>query len=243
MAQLILQNSKLYIAGHDFSGDMNALSLDYGSDLQEDTAFGDDTHSRAGGLKTILAAHEGFVNLADDGIDETLFGLIGTADTPTMICPIAGAENERSYMFLANHSEYNPGGAVGEMFQFGVRAEATGDLIQSTVLHNASRTSTADGTGRNIGAVSASQFLYASIHVFAVSGTSPTLDVILESDAGDTWTGDESTRITFAEKSAISAEWATPVAGEITDAWWRIGWTIGGTDTPTFGFIVSMGIQ
>jgi len=212
--------------------------------LMDDTAFGDDTHSRAGGLKTVTAAHEGFVNLADDGIDETLFGLIGTADTPVMLSPTAAAENSRSFMFLANHSEYNPGATVGEMFSFGVRAEATSDLIQSTVLHNNSaRVSTADGTGRNLGAVTAAQKLYASIHVFAASGTSPTLDVILESDAGDTWTGAETTRITFAQKSAISAEWATPVAGAISDTWWRIGWTIGGTDTPTFGFIVSVGIQ
>jgi len=49
-------------------------------------------------------------------------------------------------------------------------------------------------------------------------------------------------RITFAQATAIGAQWATPVSGAITDDWWRLSYTIGGTN-PSFMVIVVVGIQ
>ena len=46
-------------------------------------------------------------------------------------------------------------------------------------------------------------------------------------------------QITFTASTAISAQWATPVAGSITDTWWRASW---GSVTGTFAFVVVVSI-
>ncbi len=79
------------------------------------------------------------------------------------------------------------------------------------------------------------------MHVVAASGTTPTLDMIVESDDNSGITSGV-TRITFTQEVAVGAQYATAVAGPITDDWWRVGWTIGGTG-PSFTVIVTVGIQ
>jgi len=87
-------------------------------------------------------------------------------------------------------------------------------------------------TNASIGAVSATQSVYSALHVTAASGT---LDVIVES-APSNWSS-ESTRITHTRFTAVGAEMLS-TAGAITDAYWRVKWTLSGS----FDFIVSLGI-
>ena len=42
--------------------------------------------------------------------------------------------------------------------------------------------------------------------------------------------------------TGIGYQSANPVAGPITDQYWRVSWTISGS-TPSFTFVVSLGIQ
>lgn len=75
--------------------------------------------------------------------------------------------------------------------------------------------------------------LRAQLRVTAASGTTPTLDVIIEDslDGGTTW----NTVGTFGQKTAVGREViniTTPFAHLL-----RISWTIGGT-TPSFTFAV-----
>jgi hypothetical protein len=50
------------------------------------------------------------------------------------------------------------------------------------------------------------------------------------------------TRVTFSQATGRTSQWATPVAGAITDDWWDISWTIGGTGGPDFTFVAVVGI-
>ena len=145
-------------------------------------------------------------------------------------------------MFPALLAEYSPGAAVGELFAFNISAGGCDLLARGTVLENAVKTATANGTARNLGAVGAAQKLYAGMHVLAVSGTNPTLDMIIQSDDAEGFLS-SANRITFAQKTAIGSQWATPVAGAITDTWWRCAYTIGGTDNPSFTVVVVLAIQ
>lgn len=74
------------------------------------------------------------------------------------------------------------------------------------------------------------------VHCTAASGTSPTLDVSLEQSAdGTSWaaiTGSAATQLTAA---------GNRTAGALATAnYVRAVWTIGGTDTPTFTFSISV---
>lgn len=242
MATQVLTNAKLLVNGFDFSGDMNALSLEYGAELQDNTTFGADTRSRKGGLKTVTLGGEGFWNAdGTDEPDDVLFGRVGQDTSVMTVAPNDGAAGSIAYIVNGIVGQYSHGGAIGDMHGFSVAAEAQSRLVQGTVLHNASQTTTGNGTAYQVGAVGASQSLHAAIHVLSVSGTSPTLNVIVQSDDGAGFLS-PTNRITFTQATAIGAQWATPVAGAITDTYWRVNYTIGGTGTPTFLFVVTIGI-
>lgn len=242
MAPRVLTDCKLWLDGFDLSGDMNALGLDYASETQDDTVFGDDTRSRLGGLKTFGFNHQGLWNGGDDEVDDVLFGDIGLVDVLMSAAPEIGAAGETAYFGRIGLAEYSPAGVIGEIFRFTVSGEASDTPVQGTIMLNGSAlTASGNGTARQLGAVAAGEKLYAGIHVLAASGTSPTLDVTVESDDNSGMTS-ATTRITFSQFTAIGSEWATPVDGAITDDWWRIDYTIGGT-SPSFDVIVLLGIQ
>lgn len=243
-----LKNSKLLVDGFDLSGKMNNISLGYASELQDDTVMGDTTRSRIGGLKTVALSAEGFVDhaVAPDDVDQVMYSRIGVADSVVTVVLEDDAEGNDAYTFQAVFADYTPGATVGDMMAFTVTAESSGGvdgLVKGTIMNSTARTTTADGAGIQVGAVLAAEFAYASMHVTAVSGTNPTLNVVIESDAGDTWSGAETSRFTFTEKDDVGSQWQTRVAGAITDSWWRATWAITGTDNPTFSFTVVLGIK
>jgi len=97
------------------------------------------------------------------------------------------------------------------------------------------------GVARNLGAVSATQKLYAILHVLDIpAGTLPTLDVLVNSAA--TQAGSMTTRLTFAQQIAQGGVYAVPVAGPFTDTWWAVGFTVGGTASPSFKVSASVAI-
>lgn len=83
----------------------------------------------------------------------------------------------------------------------------------------------------------AGKYLYAAMHVVAVSGTDPTLDMIIRSDEAVEMES-PSTRFTFAQKTAIGSQWMTPISADIIDTYFQASWTIGGTNNPTFTIAV-----
>ena len=93
------------------------------------------------------------------------------------------------------------------------------------------------GTGIQLGAVSATQSVHASLHALTVSGG--TLDVTVESDTASGFPS-TTTRITFAQITAVGSEFAS-AAGAITDEYWRVDFTVGGGGT--FDFVVCVGIK
>ena len=243
MSESVLTSALILLGEHDISGDMNQVSLDLSADTPENTRFNDDTHNfAAGGLQSFTAGGAGFWEGGDDAIDDAMFAAVGAASRPLTIAPTAGADGDLAYLMSAIAGSYQPGAQIGELLAFSFGAVAGADkLVRGTVMHNATRTATVNGTARQLGAVAAGQSLYAALHVIGpVSGTTPTLDVVVESDDNSGMTSATS-RINFAQATAINGQWQK-VAGAITDDWWRITATIGGT-TPSFPFVVVLGVR
>ena len=188
------------------------------------------------------AQFEGAVDLGTATVEGTNFGNVGTADTPVTIGLDSGADGEIGYTMKSLTRSFDWGEKIGALQKYSVALSASNErLVRGTIMHNATRTSTANGTARQLGAVAAGKSVYATLHVLdTVSGTNPTLDVVVASAATDSWPG--TSRITFSQKTAIGSQFATPVAGSITDTWWRVQWTITGSNTPTFPFVVIIGI-
>jgi len=242
MAIFVLTNAKVWLDAYDISGKLNELGLDYAAELPDSTVFSSGTtRSRTPGLKHVKATLKGFDDFADDNIDEQAHALLGVQNSVMSCSAEGGDEGETGFFFRAATGKLSRGGAIGDMFPFDAEAEGSDGmgLLRGTIMHNATRTTSASGTARQLGAVSATQKLYAALHVLSASA-GDTLDVIVESDNAEGFPS-TTTRITFTQVAAIGAQFATPVAGAITDDWWRIGWTVGGASI-SFQFVCIVAI-
>lgn len=243
MATHPLTDATIWMDGYDLSGVSNAVALQYGAEMLDDTVFGDDTRSRLAGLQTVVLEVEGFQDYADDGQDELTHARVGVANSIFTVSAEGGDDGETGFTFRADIGEYSRNNVLGEMAKFTISAEASDGvpgLVRGTILVQGTKTATGDGTGYQVGAIGATQVGYAALHVLSASA-GDTLDVVIESDATDAWVGAETTRFTFAQASAVGSEWMS-LAGAVTDAWWRATWTIAGTDE-SFKFAVVLGIK
>lgn len=243
------QGSKLYIAGRDMSADWTALAFTVGREAIENTRGGDTTRIVAPALWRASLEAEGALALGADSLEEELYAdVIDLSDTPIIVTPggsTAGADGGVAYGFEANVGDFSPlsGSRIGDRVEFSVSARCAGRPVRGTIMHsaNATRAATGNGTARQLGAVTAAQKLYACIQVISATGTNPTLDVVIASDNAEGFPSG-TTRATFTQKTAAGQyEWVE-VDGAITDDWWRVQATLGGTN-PVFGFVVLLAIH
>ena len=198
-----------------------------------------------GGIKGVSWSADIMQDFDENEVDE-LIGLDSAqfnASTPLSVLPAGTAYGDLGYTFRAISFNYAPVAAtVGDIAMANIGGAARqGPVVRGTILHppSTARTSTGDGTGAQIGALSASQSMYVAVHITAASGTSPTLDLELESDDNSGFSSATS-RITFTQATTTGWQWAK-VDGAITDDYWRITYTLGGT-SPSFEFAVIAGI-
>lgn len=236
----IIRDARVWFAGGEITGDLNAVALGRSKQLVEATTLGKTGIVRKAGLDSVAFQMEGYVGDAD----ALIAGTLGVTDIPVSIAPgvangiAPGAEGGLVYSFRAIEGEYTAGGRIGEMYRFsaGAQSSAGEPLVRGVILHNGTRTITATGTARGIAGVLATERVYAALHV--TSGSGGTLTVSIQSDAAEAF-GTPTTVLTFAPATGAGSQWLS-APGLIPDAWWRPSWTISGG---SFDFIVTLGIR
>lgn len=211
----------------------------------------DKTNMASGGYTELLGGNKsGSVDLvlmqdrADNGLDELAWSYLGVADVPKSIVTNS-ADGSTCYLMRGIVLGYDAiDGAAGELAMTRIAGRnSTGGVVRGQLIHpgSAARTSSGTGTGRQIGAVVAGKSLYAALHVLTSTGTTPSLTVKVQSDDNGSFTT-ATDRITFTAETDATAhyQWGS-VAGAITDDYWRITYTISGTN-PSFSFAVTAGI-
>ena len=243
MSEFVAQDCKLYVGGYNFSSSANTMSMEYTVEIKDATAFGDDTRVKAAGLLSMTGSIEGYFEAGVDKVDPVLYDSVGVIDTLFSMCPNTGADGEVCYSVNGVTGTYNPiGGTVGDMLKFTAAFEGSGgELVQGTVLKNGTVGTTGSGTAYQIGAILATEKAYAFLHVTAVSGSTPTIVVEIESDDNSGFVSAVSQH-TFTLANAIGSEVMVPLSGAITDDYWRAIWTVTG-GTPSFDIVVSFGIK
>lgn len=240
MSSLLFNDAKILIGGHDLSGQMSATALEYGADMLDETTFGATTRINKGGIKSVVGNHQGLWDSASTtAVDPVLFARVGTADVPVVVGPEGGAVNALAYLLQAIHAEYTVGGEQNGLLPFTVAFEGSGGqpTVRGRIMHNASATGNVTGTAIQLGAVSATQYVYGALHVFSGSGS---FDVKVQSASDQAFTTPND-RITFTNVvtgTAVASEWKR-TAGAVTDQWWRVV----ATNPATRNFAVAVGIQ
>lgn len=135
MATQVLTDAYVSWDGTDFSDHVRSVTLDYSAELQDDTAMGDDTRSRKGGLKDWSAQLEFFQDEAALQVAQTFFADVGT--TAVLLLRPAKA----SVVSATNPNYTGTGivesmplvsGAVGDMHMTTVQIQAAGTLSRAT---------------------------------------------------------------------------------------------------------------
>ncbi len=244
MGKFVLKDVKVLFDGRDLSGELSNVSLEYSAETPDKTAFGDGTRTRLPGILDIVATHNGWWDVvsATNDLDADLIAQIGAASALMTMSDSGGTLGDFAYSFPTQAAALTRGGSHGEIMAFSITVNTDGPLVRGIVMENSAFAATADGTDRQIGAVSATQSIYSTLHVVGVSGTNPTLNVTIESDATTDFSGSETVRMTHPQLVAVGSNQQI-LAGAVTDDWWRLVMTIGGTDTPTFTIFGSLAIQ
>jgi hypothetical protein len=154
-------------------------------------------------------------------VDAEALGQLGVERVIT--CGRKETEGEPCLMLQAGAFGYEAFGKYGELAPFALDASVTDSvgLVRgwlAKAMGDVSATG-ALGTAKQGGAVSATQYLYATLHLIGTAGT--TITVVVESDDNAGFTS-ATTRATFGPLTAVGGTWATRVAGAIADTYWRM---------------------
>jgi hypothetical protein len=243
MSALAFTDCKVYVQGYDLSGQLNQAALTDGVELLDATTFGATTRTNAAGLRMVNAAIKGlWDSSAETAPDPVLFSRVGTADIPVVMVPKGATVGNTAFLFRCAQAEYNIGGELGQLKPFDVKLLGSGGqpLVRGALAHAGSASGDVTGTAIQLGAVDDDplQHLYAVLHVFSGTGD---FTVKVQSDSASNF-ATPTDQITFTQvgtATPIASQWATRVAGPITDDWWRIV----ATNPNTRDFAVAFGIR
>ena len=134
MATLVYTNAFIQINAVDLSSHASEVSLNYASEMQDETAMGDSTRVRKGGLKDWAVDVTWHQDFAAGAVDATLFSLVGTTVCvemrPQNICSTA---INPIYSGSGVIESYNPmSGSVGALLDAPTTIQSAGNLSRAT---------------------------------------------------------------------------------------------------------------
>ncbi len=244
MAKSIFTGVRIFAGGADLTGAANKCELKAEAEEKDVTTFGSAGWNEAiGGLKSGEIQAEGYWEAGDDSkVDDSTWDSLGTS-VPFTIGPAnSAAVGDLAYFLKTLRKDYSFLGEVGDVAPWTASSVSNWPAVRGKFYHppGTARSSSGNGTATVLVAVPAGQRLYAALHVLSAAGTDPTLDVIVESDADNTMAS-ATTQLTFTQATGISSEILRTNGDAITDTWYRVSWTVGGT-SPSFTFVVALGV-
>lgn len=239
MSTLSLVDATTWIGGMDATGYLNSMSANISADELDTTVFGlGGYRRRIAGLKTVSAQYGGFWEAGTGTPDPEAFTNLGTADRVVTLAPTS-TEASVAYMYQGGAFTYTAFGQIGQATPFTLNHTSTNPVgvIRGQVTKAKANVSStgATGTAVNLGAVGASQYLYATFHVFS-AGT--TITATIESDDNGGFSS-ATTRITFGPITTTGGTWGTRVAGSLAETHYRLNVT---AITGTFSIAAAIGI-
>lgn len=232
-----------YVGQYAVSSRAKSATFGVDCDVLDTTAI-----STSGWTEVIAGKKSGQFSLelmsdfADAGLDETMFAALGTADV-TQSFSVGSTVGSPGYTFKSLSTQYVPiQGEPGALAMASLSGSSSGAIARGKMLAVDGTAITSSGTGAavQVGALTSTQVLYAGLHVTAASGTTPTLAVVIQSDT--VGFPSATSRITFSTATDTTNRYQlSSVAGAITDDYWRVSYTLGGT-SPSFQFAVVVGI-
>lgn len=242
------RDARLYLAQYDLTTNIQSVALAYGADALDATTLSSTTRTRAGGLKSVSLGYSGFwdATASSSGIDKVMNANLGVSGVPATVTPTKSSEGAIAYLFTSLHTEYQHGGAVGELKKISVKAEGDANLVRGQIMRNTTAESSGKtGTWFQLGGSTTKTAVNAALHIFSAPGTSSgqTLTISLQS-ANSSLGGGATSRIAFTASSAEGGQWGTPFTAGTTQDWWAAVAAVAATsEAGSYSYIVSAGLS
>ncbi|NJP75232.1 hypothetical protein [Streptomyces sp. C1-2] len=244
MPKTVLLGVRSFASGLDMTGVSNKMELSAEVEEKESTNYASQGYKEVlGGLSSAEISGEGQWEAGDPSkVDDAAWAQFGGTGPWSVSANNAAAVGGLCYFTKALRCDYKLFADVGEVAPWTSTAKSAWPLVRGQFAHppGTARTTTGTGTALNLGGVAARKRLYAALHVLSVAGTTPSLTARVESAADEAFTA-PTTRLTFTAATTPGGQILRTTGDAITDAWWRIAWTVTGT-TPSFLFAAALGI-
>lgn len=243
MAAYVLSNVQLLLGSSTAAGDISGYTgeFDIGIEaaMQPSDNYGAYGYQcRIPGLTKASGNIKGNADFASGAIYSFIKGANAGVQSGLAIIPngTAGVAGDACSFMRGRLSKASiANGAIGNTAKFDAQIDGDSAEIDGVIAATLASRGALTGTSVQLGAVSASQRLWAALYVTGAVGTN--LAVTIESDNA-TGFPSAATAITFSTVSAAGWQF-TSVAGPITDDWFRMKSTVGSS---TFTYAVVMGI-
>jgi hypothetical protein len=115
------RNAKIFVGGYNLSGDHNAITLAISAEMLDETAFGDSTRIRKGGLIVVDVSGSGHWDGAPAHVGAAAFGLVGVDDQVVTIFAdglTEGTATDLGFSTKGVLSKYDLKGDPGSLLAF-----------------------------------------------------------------------------------------------------------------------------
>ena len=238
MASFVATASQVFAGAVDLTG--RTRTIGFGPVTR---AMQDATTMADGGYTVVvpgLISGSVDLGLLDDfaaGNVDDVFGLAGLGSQfPVSLAPNPTGTltaGDPAWFTRAVQGSADKGGTKGEMAGTSITFGTDTAVVQGYVAHPlAARTSTGTGTAVALGGPTASQSLYAALHVTAYSGLTNVVFKI-QSDDNSNFTS-ATDRITFTTVTGTTSEWKAVAGSFSSETHHRATWTVTGTGSVSF---------
>ena len=241
MAEFHAKSAAVLVDEFDFSGVLSSARIAVNNPTPSATAFADTDQVFVEGKPSFGIDHNGMFNTAGDDFDGEMFIDLTAAGRQVGVYPEGfGSAGNLGYEGKTNALSQDRQSRVSEVLLLNVGWKGDEPIVTTQVLYrNAALIATATATSIAVGGLGANQQMTCVLRAIAApGGSTPTLDVVLRSDDESDMVGN-TTRFTFSQLTAQGFEVAE-VAGPITDTYWDVVLTEGGTGS--WNVLVTVGV-
>jgi hypothetical protein len=242
---MILKDCRIFAAGCDLSGQSNSIDLKSDIESKDATTWRSEGWQEVtGGLAKAAVKAGGFAAFGAAGTqDYDSFHRLGQLD-PWTITPEESDVGALAWVTNILRGKYGLGGKVGDLAPWTAEGSSSWPLCRGVILHppGTARADDGNGTAVQLAATTADQRLYGALHVLSVTGATPTIDVTVQSDSVEAFTGSPETRLTFTQATTVGGEIIRTAKAANADTWYRVAWDCSEVGNESFLFVASIGI-
>jgi hypothetical protein len=234
------KNIVVYVNGVDLTTYFNDLTIGGEADTAEVSTFGSTYKAYVVGLVDGTVALGGVFDGAVGAVDATLAALLGVGTPLVSIGPNSDPRGNRAHLCASITTKYEITASISDAVMVSTEFQQSGGIGRGWWLHAKAATTGNQTAGSSFSVdttTTSSAGYVANLHIFAVTGTTPTLDVELW-DSADNSSFAVITGAVFPQQTAVGAVQLSSLTQTVR-RYVAVKRTIGGTATPTFTHAIS----